>query len=138
MPEFILDRGAKATEFKNLDSFLQGYIEAMFFTECHADNPKLDGASFDQLAPEALAAANEDCTAFNLMADAWLDKAYQHGDMSYDMHRAGVDFWFTRNRHGAGFWDRGLGAAGEKLSDFAHTFGDVDVYRGDDGMVYTS
>lgn len=33
------------------------------------------------------------------------------------------DFWLTRNGHGAGFWDRGYGAAGEALSDAAHAAG---------------
>jgi hypothetical protein len=31
------------------------------------------------------------------------------------MEQAGIDFWLTRNRHGAGYWDRGLGITGDKL-----------------------
>lgn len=134
MPEFILDHGSPdaAIRFAALDKFTQGYIEAMFWT---ADEEITD-ASFDELAPEALALAIEDCNDFNLSADCWLDKAYQHGTMSYDMHRAGVDFWLTRNHHGDGFWDRGLGAAGDELTKQAHAYGSCDLYRGDDGLLY--
>ena len=48
----------------------------------------------------------------------------------------GVDFWLTRNRHGSGFWDRGLGEAGDKLTELAHSFGEVYTYIGDDGKIH--
>lgn len=41
--------------------------------------------------------------------------------------QAGHDFWLTRNRHGAGFWDRGLGEAGERLTAAAHVYGGIDL-----------
>lgn len=138
MPEFVLDLGADARLFSTLDSFTQGYVEAIFFTECHSDNPELEDATFSDLSLEALSAIGKDCTDFNLAADTWLHKAYLHGDMSYDMRRAGNDFWHTRNGHGVGFWDRGLGAAGEELTKLAECHGTCDVYRGDDGKVYFS
>ena len=50
----------------------------------------------------------------------------------------GHDFWLTRNRHGAGFWDRGLGELGEALTKWAHSYGDSYVYVGDDGRLYVS
>lgn len=139
MPEFILDHGtpAGAATFKSLDSFTQGYVEAMFFTECNSDNPELEYATVADLAPETLARIIADCNAFNLAADVWLNKAYQR-DSVYTMERAGHDFWLTRNRHGAGFWDRGLGAAGDELTKHAHSFGSCDLYRGDDSLLYLS
>ena len=48
------------------------------------------------------------------------------------------DFWLTRNGHGAGFWDRGLGSVGDELTKNAKPFGSVDAYVGDDGKVYLS
>lgn len=48
----------------------------------------------------------------------------------------GHDFCLTRNGHGAGFWDRGLGEAGLRLTDWAKTFGESDLYAGDDGQLY--
>jgi len=41
--------------------------------------------------------------------------------------QAGHDFILTANRHGAGFWDRGLGDAGGKLTEAAHAYGDIDA-----------
>ena len=52
------------------------------------------------------------------------------------MDYAGHDFWLTRNGHGAGFWDRGLGEAGKKLTDAAHAFGECNLYLGDDDVIH--
>lgn len=133
MPQFVLDHGTPeaATIFAALNDFEQGYVEAIFFT---ADE-ELQGASFAELSADALAQIKEDCLDFNLTADAWLHKAYGHRD-TYTSHQAGVDFWFTRNHHGAGFWDRGLGEAGNKLTELSHPYGSCDLYRGDDGQLY--
>jgi hypothetical protein len=38
------------------------------------------------------------------------------------------DFWLTRNGHGAGFWDRGLGVVGDRLTKVAKSFGSCDLY----------
>lgn len=49
--------------------------------------------------------------------------------------QAGYDFWLTSGGHGAGFWDRGLGAVGERLTEAAkvYTFDGVWV---EDGVVW--
>lgn len=41
----------------------------------------------------------------------------------------GHDFYLTRNRHGAGFWDRGLGPIGDVISDAARVYGEAEVTR---------
>ena len=38
------------------------------------------------------------------------------------------DYWLTRNRHGAGFWDRGLGDLGDRLTELAHNDGEYHVW----------
>lgn len=38
----------------------------------------------------------------------------------------GHDFILTRNGHGAGFWDRGLGEIGDRLTKWAKTFGSIE------------
>lgn len=50
--------------------------------------------------------------------------------------QVGHDFWLTRNGHGAGFWDRGLGALGDRLTSAAHAYGSCDLYVGDDDKLY--
>jgi hypothetical protein len=137
MPQFEmpLEDHAQIHDFNRLDAFVQGYVEAMFFTECHADNPELEHASFGDLAPSTLAAIKDDCAAF-LTEDirAILDNE------PCDDEQAGRDFWFTRNGHGVGFWDRGddnySKAARDTLTEWAHTFGPWDLYMGDDGKLY--
>lgn len=128
-----------------LDDFTKGYVEAMFFTDCHHDNPELEYKTVDDLAPETLEKMIEDCAAFraSLLKDEsgqnYLDLAYDCAARGYDETQAGHDFWFTRNGHGVGFWDRGLGVVGEKLSEacgFKTEWPPLDVYAGDDGKLY--
>ena len=49
---------------------------------------------------------------------------------------AGHDFALTRNRHGAGFWDRGLGEAGDVLTDLAHSFGEATLFASADAITH--
>lgn len=148
MAEFVLDTGDKAREFASLDSFTQGYIEALFFTESGCfDKSEIDSAEaqesiaegtadgelpsdsgFADLSPAALASILEDCEAFQNKARDLLAAAYAR---DYETEQAGRDFWFTRNRHGVGFWDRQeleSGNLGNMLSHIAKGFGEVNCY----------
>ena len=138
MPEFHIDFGSDAAyrAYRKLDSFTQGYIEAMFFTESGGDGCACDDKSFSDLAPETLKEIIEDCESFQGMADGALRRAYKQDKVAYDAERAGNDFWYTRNGHGVGFWDRGLGVVGTCLTKLAKTFTSQDVYLGDDGKIY--
>lgn len=155
MPQFQLD-GANSPEFKALPSFVQGYVEALFFTETESGsyrfasggerqwNPETDSAlpgdvGFDDLDSESLAKAQKECADFQEVARAYLARAYETGARGddYDESQAGRDFWYSRNRHGVGFWDRGLaGNLGDVLTDMAHAAGSRYAYLGDDGKVY--
>lgn len=46
----------------------------------------------------------------------------------------GHDLALTRNHHGAGFWDRGLGDAGDVLTDWAESLGELNVFHGHDSI----
>jgi hypothetical protein len=77
------------------------------------------GAAFPEKAEE-LAAAD------------LLELAYAR---DYTEEQAGRDFWFTRQGHGTGFWDRDElepEELGDKLSDRAKRFGEVypEISRG--------
>jgi hypothetical protein len=140
MPEFVLDHGTQeaSKRFAACDSFTQGYIEAMFFTNTgSSDDGELESATVDDLSEKAWQEILEDCAAFQETNRADLDEALDIGRVdAYDEWRAGNDFWYTRCGHGVGFWDRDLGDVGERLSDAAHKFGNVDLYCGDDGRIY--
>ena len=54
-----------------------------------------------------------------------------------DEEQLGHDIWLSRNHHGAGFFDRGYDNDIEKiLMDSAHKLGEIDIYLGDDGILY--
>lgn len=53
-----------------------------------------------------------------------------------DPGQVGHDFCLTRNGHGAGFWDRGLGELGDRLTRASKPYGTQDGYIGDNGLLY--
>lgn len=134
MPEFVSQYSAPGI---NPDAFVRGYLQAAEFTDCGPDSEATIQEA-EGWAPEAIAEAAQDCADFQAAAGDALQTAYdmEAEGLSYTPERAGVDFWFTRNHHGAGFWDRGLGEVGRRLTEAAHAAGSRDVYAGDDGYLY--
>lgn len=108
------------------DPFLRGYLEAaLFTTDPHppsgCDYAECGRASelVEKLSPEFIDQARTDCAQFE--ADN-ADLLEQAGDFEQN----GRDFWYTRNGHGVGFWDRGYDAnIGAALSAAARKFGEV-------------
>lgn len=47
----------------------------------------------------------------------------------------GHDFYLTREHHGTGFWDRGMGALGQYLTDIAHAYGSAEILYDTDGVL---
>lgn len=142
MSQFILDYGTPdaAVRYGKLDSFTQGYIEAMFFTSTgDSDDSERDmqHATLAELAEETWQEIERDCAAFQEANKATLEQAYAYPLIGYDAERAGNDFWYTRNGHGTGFWDRGLEDVGGKLSAMARDL-ELDFHRRHDGMLYLS
>lgn len=82
----------------------------------------------EDMSEEAMASITADVTAF--VMSNWADLR----DM--DPAQAGHDFLLTRDHHGAGFWDRGLGDRGDRLTKASHPYGDSGFYVGDDGQVH--
>jgi len=151
-------------DFCDLDAFTQGYVEALFFTsEC----PQVDteesmsaehqadmfegrtsgsipgDVGFSDLAPDSLARIIADCAAFQSDNAELLELAYSR---DYSAEQAGRDFWFTRNGHGVGFWNRdaldapwdekakvkiSLGARLSAACGWRTKFGEVNVWFGD-------
>lgn len=140
MPEFVMPIGAKRDEYADLDPFTRGYIEAMFFTDAScADDGDLEDATFSDLAPSTLETIKRDCAEFQAQHAAAIEAAVSGSDTRGETE-AGHDFWYTRNGHGVGFWERGRwpDGPGEPLSRAAKAFGEYSIYRGDDGLIYGS
>ena len=119
-------------EYVDLSDFTRGYVDAIFFTE---NEDTLKDKGFKIFAPEALTRIIEDCTSFELSNVKLLDAAYSMNEY-FTPASAGHDFWLTRNHHGAGFWDRDLGAIGDALTQKCQAFKEVYIYIGDDGRIY--
>lgn len=120
----------------DLDEIVRAYVGCALWSSIDDDGDPLDdGRDEDDIAPECLAMMRADCEAFlALVADTI--PAYIAAGGSAEQF--GHDFWLTRNGHGAGFWDRGLGALGDRLSTACKPFGTMDLYIGDDGKVWAS
>lgn len=115
---------------------LNQYIEtALWSSVAYNDNgedrPMDENYSSEDLADETLEAMQKDCEEFKQLAGDLLD-GLEESDI-------GHDFWLTRCGHGAGFWDGDYEEElGEKLTEISNTFGEVDLYVGDDGKIYQS
>lgn len=115
----------------NLAEVLDGYVTAALWSTHDGDGDPLDaGYSVFDIDEESIAKAKNACALFVVAAGPLLD------DM--DPGQVGHDLWLTRNHHGVGFWDRGLGDKGEALTRLADAIGESDLYVGDDDRLYFS
>ena len=92
----------------------------------------------DDITPESLAKMRADCDSFyDANYDALNCEGVKYGPDFGQDGRAGHDFWLTRNRHGAGFWDGDWPEPqATRLTDATHKFRECDLYVGDDGQIY--
>lgn len=126
--EYQLDCSLALDVRKTLDPFTLAYIETAMWTLTDDDGSSLDYLGLHDIDPSAIERMKADCASFQ--ADHW--------DMiESDLSQAGHDFWLTRNRHGAGFWDGDWPKPADRvLTDAAHAWGSADLYVGDDNTVY--
>jgi hypothetical protein len=117
------------------DEFLCGYLDAALFTTdneapgaCDYVESGRASEMFPKLPAWFLKQARKDCAAFTVKAEHLLVKAgspWQNGS----------DFWYTRNRHGVGFWDRGYDEKlGDELTAISQAFGECDLLPEDIGQ----
>jgi hypothetical protein len=111
------------------EPFIAAYIRTALWTSSDEHGPFDAFFAPCDIDPETMAKFREDC----------LDFVCCHAvDIKDDMARAGQDFWLTRNRHGAGFWDGDWEhTVGRRLTDAAHVYGSVYLYVGDDGRIHS-
>lgn len=150
---------------RDADRFVAGYVSCALWADlasidaddeheptaglaelCDAElGDRRDGERFaswmaDYLAPEARTTLDADARAFfcDQHEDLHTAIGYRPGLVITDhtWEQLGHDFWLTRNGHGAGYWDRGLGELGDRLADAARAHGTAGLYVGDDGLVH--
>lgn len=110
-------------------TFLTAYIETLLWSETDDNGEPLDGSyDYTDVGFAQRAEMQQDCDEFIAANEADL--------ADIDASQAGHDFALTRNGHGAGFWDRGLGDVGDRLSDASKVYGTQGLSVGDDEKLY--
>lgn len=112
----------------NLDAFTRGYLGAAEWLARNwqdgRDDPDLtrdERSRCRGFTRKAIAEAKRDCKAFQKHNRADLATYYEISGK--DEESAGVDYWLSRNGHGAGYSDRGDGGAFDRLQDSARLGG---------------
>jgi hypothetical protein len=109
-------------------------VAALWSTSAEIEGSDADNLD-DIFSPEDISGETE--TKLIELIDNFFDLAYDLlDDYPLTAEQLGHDLILTANRHGAGFWDRGLGELGEKLTTLAHSLGGYQLYVGDDGKLY--
>src|SRR5438552_587310 len=113
---------------KTLDTFTLAYITCALWSSLDDEGNPLDSHyDIEDIMPETLARMVQDCESF---------QSKHMADIELDLSQAGHDFWLTRNCHGAGFWDGDWPKdVGERLTNASHTYGEIDLYVGDNGKI---
>lgn len=119
------------TTLLGLNEFIKAYTAAIYFTDTGDDGQPPSDAI---LSSDSCQTIINDCKQFIIAASFYLKCAGE--EYGYTTEQAGHDFWLTRNGHGCGFWDRGLGELGDALTAAAKESGQCESYQGDDGLLH--
>lgn len=119
---------------EKISAMAKGYTQAMRVTE---EDEVCDNPLSSQSAKKII----EDCQKFyDSMAIQNVDlRVCTNKSETVDFEQIGRDFWYTRNGHGVGFWDRPhvyIEDSANQLCDIVEMFGETWFYTGNDGFVY--
>lgn len=110
--------------------FIDAYKEAMLWADLvDQEGNELDGYSIYDIDDDSAASIAKDCDTFLARFSDTISTLIAQGKYDYD--QAGHDFWLTRQGHGAGFWDRGLGLAGDIMTAHCESLLQQMVYVND-------
>lgn len=117
-----------------LETVVRHYLAALLWSETADSGEPLDTlADIDDITPAAVNTAEGDCESFIELARVDIAKLPSW----YTAEQLGHDFLLTRNGHGAGFWDRGLGELGDILTAHAKGYESIRAYINDDFKIDT-
>jgi hypothetical protein len=116
-----------------IKSFIRGYIECALWSSVDYETGDTldDFCDASDISPNCYRSMKSDC--YDFIRSNFVDLREYVECRSADS--AGHDFWLTRHHHGAGFWDRGLGKLGDRLTEAAHAYGSVDLFIDSEGRV---
>ncbi|HYF57062.1 MAG TPA: hypothetical protein VEA41_22620 [Salinarimonas sp.] len=116
------------------EAMIRAYLDCALWSSTDDSGEPLDSYDLDPVSRDALVRELHEFVDYvDSLGIDWSDH--------WTAERLAHDFWLTRNRHGAGFWDRYYGdqegaRIGRALTEAARAFGSLDLYLGDDGRVH--
>ena len=117
------------------EDFMRGYVEAMLWANTFVERPGEEESTCEDVAywwqspgrwwedtPVDLVDAETfwECFAYVILSLDYGERGCEYGGRAV---LAGHDFALTRNGHGTGFWDRGLGEMGDMVSEECKPYG---------------
>lgn len=118
-----------------MDDMTRGYLACALWLATDGDLGEIhldETHDITDFAEESVRRAGEVCRDFARANASDLDA------IDMEAENVGHNFFLTRNGHGSGFWDRGLGIIGDRLTKACKAYGESGVYVGDDGRLYLS
>lgn len=111
---------------------LRSYLETAFWSSNDIDTER----SFETLGFTPDDASKDLIHECQVDLDAFEALASENGIDLHYFPNWPHDFWLTRNRHGAGFWDGNYPIdIGKKLTDLSHLFSEVNLLLSDNGEI---
>lgn len=127
----------------DLDAFTEAYIKAALFSTSDESNeaggdPLDSNYGVQHISAASLEVMKAECALFQeYYGDLFTEENCSYRGCPVEEYAA-HDFWLTRNAHGAGFWDGDWEEpAATLLTEAARSFGECDLYVGDDGLIHT-
>jgi hypothetical protein len=114
----------------NIDAIVDGYLECQLWAghDMDREDAMLDEnygrediseEYVNKLREELLTVVTDHPLAVRMYLNARERTGYDRNELF------GHDFYLTREHHGVGFWDRGLGELGDYLTNIAHAYGEA-------------
>ena len=130
-----------------LEEFTRSYLATAQWSSGDGEHENFDDFAWSEQAKEQ---AKKDCQTFIEKVNATFDKDTARYILNRECQGpmlAAHDFWLTRVGHGAGFWDGDWNLhpykdepvvpdLGDMLTYISRSFNNLDVYLGDDNLLY--
>lgn len=126
-----------------IEKIVKGYITACFWSSCDEEGNYYNELDNCEPSPQFKLGAHQLCGLFydqNEKDCHQFAEEYQPNQEFGVWECLGQDLWLTSAGHGVGFWSRGLGELGERLTEATKHMIDLDKYTyiGDDQLIYLS
>jgi hypothetical protein len=125
---------AMNSDFEDESDETESEIQFMRIMKNNLQNKSIESFTREDIDPNSLIQAYLDIKNFITAAGS---VAITEALTENDKFQLGMDIWLTRNRHGAGFFDRNYEHEKE-LETAAQNLKEVDMYIGDDNKLHFS